>query len=70
MYISASDFFQIKSDYYFYLYIRNLENSRLKPVFCTQYQFVFVLANVFHCLGIFNPLNIFSMHESCSKSDT
>ena len=26
-------FFQNKSDDYLYLYIRNLENSRLKPVF-------------------------------------
>ena len=29
---------------YFYLYIRNLENLPLKPVFGTQYSFVFVLA--------------------------
>ena len=26
-------FFRNKTDYYLYLYIRNLENSRLKPVF-------------------------------------
>ena len=32
-----------KSDDYLDLYIRNLENSRLKPVFGTQYTFVFVL---------------------------
>ena len=37
-------FFRNKSDDYLCWYIRNLENSRLKPVFGTQYPFVFVLA--------------------------
>ena len=37
-------FFLNKSDDYLYLYIRNLENSRLNPIFGTQYPFVFVLA--------------------------
>ena len=33
-----------ETDDYLYLYIRNLENSRLKPIFVTQYPFVFVWA--------------------------
>ena len=37
-------FFRNISDDYLYLYIRNLENSRLKPFFGTQNQFVFVWA--------------------------
>ena len=52
MYILASDFFETdetnrnKSDDYLYLYIINLENSRLKLVFqytIGTYPFVFVL---------------------------
>ena len=35
---------QNNTDDYLYLYIRNHENSRLKPFFQTQYSFVFVLA--------------------------
>ena len=36
-------FFRDKPNNYLYLYIRNIENSRFKPVFGTQYLFVFVL---------------------------
>ena len=42
MYILASDF--LKKTINMNMYIRNLENSRLKPVFGTQYPLVFVWA--------------------------
>ena len=35
-YVRIYRFFRNKSDYYLYLYIRNLENSRLKHFFCVH----------------------------------
>ena len=37
-------FFRNKSDGYLFLYIRNLENLRLKQVFSAEFPFVFMWA--------------------------
>ena len=46
--VMCREFYRNKSDDYLYLYIRNLENSRLKPFFGTQNPFVFVWAGREH----------------------
>ena len=53
-------FFHNKSDDYLYLYIKNLENSRLKPVF--RYTI-----SIYFCVGRYRILNGYCVVENCVK---
>ena len=49
--------FKNKSDDYLNMYIKNIENSRLTPVFGTQYKFEFLWAGIEFLMDIVESKN-------------